>query len=304
MSSKNHALSERRRTAYVFLLPSLILLAFVAAWPLLRTIWLAFTDATLDIENVSWVGLQNFKDVLMDPDWWGSVKNTLVFTFISVSLETVFGLGIALLLHREFWGRGLLRAAVMVPWAIPTVVSAKMWSWMFNDNYGVINDILQKVGLIEGPLAWMADNPYLSMAAVVTVDVWKTTPFMTLLILAGIQSIPLQVYQSAAVDGASGFRTFWKITLPLIKPALVVAVVFRCLDALRIFDLIFIMTNNSNDTATMSVYARNHMIAFGDLGYGSAASTLVFALIALFTIIYVQGSRLNFVGGSSEKVSL
>lgn len=304
MKSKNHALSERRQTAYVFLLPSLILLALVAAWPLLRTIWLAFTDATLDIENISWVGLENFKGVLSDPDWWGSVKNTLVFTLISVSLETVFGLGIALLLHREFAGRGLLRAAVMVPWAIPTVVSAKMWSWMFNDNYGVINDILQKLGIIDGPLAWMADNPYLSMAAVVTVDVWKTTPFMTLLILAGIQSIPLQVYQSAAVDGASGLRTFWKITLPLIKPALVVAVVFRCLDALRIFDLIFIMTNNSNDTATMSVYARNHMIAFGDLGYGSAASTLVFALIALFTIIYVQGSRLNFVGGSSEKVSL
>jgi len=301
---ENVALSERRRTAYLFLLPSLLLLVLVAAWPLLRTIWLAFTDASLSSESISWVGLENFKGVLTDPDWWHSVKNTLTFTFISVTLETVFGLGIALLLHREFYGRGILRAAVMVPWAIPTVVSAKMWSWMFNDNYGVINDVLQKLGIIDGPLAWMADDPTLSMAAVVVVDVWKTTPFMTLLLLAGIQSIPLQVYQSAAVDGAGGFRTFWKITLPLIKPALVVAVVFRCLDALRIFDLIFIMTNNSNDTATMSVYARNNMIAFGDLGYGSAASTLVFAFIALFTVMYVQASRLNLMGGSSEKVSL
>ncbi|MEO5668882.1 MAG: sugar ABC transporter permease [Bdellovibrionota bacterium] len=301
--SENVALTERRRTAYLFLLPSLILLVLVAAWPLIRTIWLAFTDATLSSSHFSWVGLDNFKGVLTDPDWWGSVKNTMVFTGISVTLETVGGLGIALLLHREFMGRGILRAAVMVPWAIPTVVSAKMWSWMFNDNYGVINDILQKIGIIHGPLAWMADNAILSMAAVVTVDVWKTTPFMTLLILAGLQSIPLQVYQSAAVDGASGFRTFFKITLPLIKPALVVAVVFRLLDALRIFDLIFIMTNNSNDTATMSVYARNNMIGFGDLGYGSAASTLVFAFIAIFTIMYLQFSRLNLVGGSSEKVS-
>jgi trehalose/maltose transport system permease protein len=299
----NHAISERRRTAYVFLVPSVILLLLVAAWPLLRTIWLAFTDANLSSPDASLVGLENFKLVLTDPDWWLSVKNTLVFTVISVTLETVFGLGIALLLHREFWGRGVLRAAVMVPWAIPTVVSAKMWSWMFNDSYGVINDILSKTGLVTDPIAWMADNPMLSMAAVICVDVWKTTPFMTLLLLAGLQSIPLQVYHSAAVDGASGLRTFWKITLPLIKPALVVAVVFRCLDALRIFDLIFIMTNNSNDTATMSVYARNHMIAFGDLGYGSAASTLVFAFIALFIVVYVQVAGLNLVGGSSEKVS-
>lgn len=281
----------------------MLLLVLVAAWPLLRTIWLAFTDATLANTEHSWVGLENFKGVLTDPAWWASVKNTLTFTLISVTLETVFGLGIALLLHREFWGRGLLRAAVMVPWAIPTVVSAKMWSWMFNDNYGVINDLLQKTGIASDPIAWMADNPVLSMAAVITVDVWKTTPFMTLLLLAGLQSIPLQVYQSAAVDGASGLRTFWKITLPLIKPALVVAVVFRCLDALRIFDLIFIMTNNSTDTATMSVYARDNMIAFGDLGYGSAASTLVFGFVALFTIVYLQLSKLNLVGGSSEKVS-
>lgn len=296
------ALYERRRSAYLFLAPSLLILTLVAAWPLLRTIWLSFTDATLSLDDISWVGLENFKGVLQDPDWWRSVTNTLTFTVISVTLETVLGLGIALLLHKAFWGRGLLRAAVMVPWAIPTVVSAKMWSWMFHDLYGVINDLLMKIGLIKEPIAWLAD-PVLSMGAIIFVDVWKTTPFMTLLLLAGLQSIPLQVYQSASVDGASPFRSFWSITLPLIKPALVVAVIFRCLDALRIFDLVYIMTSNSRDTATMSVYARENMIDFQDMGYGSAVSVLIFGFIALFTIIYVMGSRLNLVGGSSEKVS-
>lgn len=296
------ALYERRRSAYIFLAPSIVILLLVAAWPLIRTIWLSFTDATLSLEDINWVGFANFKGVLQDPNWWRSVYNTVTFAAISVTLETLLGLGIALLLHKAFWGRGLLRAAVMVPWAIPTVVSAKMWSWMFHDLYGVINDILIKFSIIKEPIAWLAD-PILSMGAIIFVDVWKTTPFMTLLLLAGLQSVPLQVYQSAAVDGAGPFRTFWKITLPLIKPALVVAVIFRCLDALRIFDLVYIMTSNSRDTSTMSVYARENMIDFQDMGYGSAASVLIFAFIALFTVIYVMSSRLNLVGGSSEKVS-
>lgn len=296
------ALYERRRSAYLFLAPSLLILLLVAAWPLLRTFWLSFTDASLSLDEVNWIGFDNYKDVLTDSAWWRSVTNTLLFTVVSVTLETLGGLGIALLLHKAFWGRGLLRAAVMVPWAIPTVVSAKMWSWMFHDLYGVINDILLKIGAIKEPVAWLAD-PVLSMVALVFVDVWKTTPFMTLLILAGLQSIPLQVYQSASVDGAGPFRTFWKITLPLIKPALVVAVIFRCLDALRIFDLVYIMTSNSRDTATMSVYARENMIDFQDMGYGSAVSVLIFGFIAFFTVIYVTTSKLNLVGGSSEKVS-
>jgi trehalose/maltose transport system permease protein len=226
----------------------------------------------------------------------------VVFAIVSVLLETILGMGIALVLNQVFRGRSLLRAAVMVPWAIPTVVSAKMWAWMFHDLYGVINDLLQKTHLVMKPIAWLAE-PTLSMIAVVMVDVWKTTPFMTLLILAGLQSIPLDIYQSAAIDGASKFRIFWKITLPLVKPALAVAIIFRMLDALRVFDLIYIMTTNSTDTASISVYARKNMIDFQDLGYGSAVSVLIFGIIALFTVIYVSTAKLNFMGGSSEKVN-
>jgi trehalose/maltose transport system permease protein len=294
---------SRRLWAYVFLAPSLIALFIVAVLPLSRTIWFSFTDANLsDLSIYKSVGLLNYEDVLKDPEWWQSFRNTVVFAIVSVLLETILGMGIALVLNQVFRGRSLLRAAVMVPWAIPTVVSAKMWAWMFHDLYGVINDLLQKTHLVMKPIAWLAE-PTLSMIAVVMVDVWKTTPFMTLLILAGLQSIPLDIYQSAAIDGASKFRIFWKITLPLVKPALAVAIIFRMLDALRVFDLIYIMTTNSTDTASISVYARKNMIDFQDLGYGSAVSVLIFGIIALFTVIYVSTAKLNFMGGSSEKVN-
>ncbi len=294
---------SRRRWAYLFLAPSLLVLAAVALLPLVRTFWFSFTDANLsDLSHFEVIGLQNYKDVLNDPEWWQSFQNTIVFAVGSVLLETILGLGIALVLDQTFRGRSLLRAAVMVPWAIPTVVSAKMWAWMFHDLYGVVNDILTKFRVISEPVAWLAD-PVLSMLAVILVDVWKTTPFMTLLILAGLQSIPSNIYQSAAVDGAGRIKTFFKITLPLIKPALAVAIIFRMLDALRVFDLIYIMTTNSSDTASISIYARKNMIDFQDLGYGSAVSVLIFAFIALFTVIYVTTSKLNFIGGSSEKVN-
>lgn len=301
MSSKVNRI--RRQWAIVFLIPSLLILGLVAVVPLARTIWFSFTDASLaDLSTYKNVGIANYIDILKDPEWWQSLKNTLWFAVISVALETVLGMGIALVLDQAFKGRSLLRAAVMVPWAIPTVVSAKMWSWMFHDLYGVVNDILSRLHLISAPVAWLA-SPSLSMMAVILVDVWKTTPFMTLLILAGLQSIPGDIYQSAAIDGAGRVKTFFKITLPLIKPALAVAIIFRTLDALRVFDLIYIMTTNSSDTASISVYARKNMIDFQDLGYGSAISVLIFGLIALFTVIYVSTSKLNFMGGSSEKVN-
>jgi trehalose/maltose transport system permease protein len=301
MSSKVNRI--RRQWAIVFLLPSLAILLLVAVIPLARTFWFSFTDASLaDLTSYKNVGLENYFEILKDPEWWQSLKNTVAFAIISVTLETILGLGIALVLDQAFAGRSLLRAAVMVPWAIPTVVSAKMWSWMFHDLYGVINDILSRLHLISAPVAWLA-SPMLSMSEVILVDVWKTTPFMTLLILAGLQSIPADIYQSAAIDGAGRVKTFFKITLPLIKPALAVAIIFRTLDALRVFDLIYIMTTNSADTASISIYARKNMIDFQDLGYGSAISVLIFAIIALFTVIYVSTSKLNFMGGSSEKVN-
>lgn len=238
-------------------------------------------------EIFSWQGL------LVDRNWWRAVWNTVIFSVSSVFLETVLGLIIALTLNAHIPGRGILRAAVLIPWAIPTVISAQMWGWMYNDLYGVVNTLFLNIGLIETPKAWIAD-PSLSMAAVVAVDVWKTTPFMALLILAALQLLPGEVYEAGKVDGIHPVKMFFKVTLPLIKPALMVAVIFRSLDALRIFDLMYVLTGNSLATASMSVYARQQLVDFQKVGYGSAASTLLFLIIAAFTVIYITAGRVNF----------
>lgn len=297
---------QRRRAAWMFLAPMLIVLAAVAAWPLARTIWFGFTDASLDRLSVAqFVGFRNYlswfdygngrgewEGVLADPRWWRAVWNTIWFAVVSVSLETLFGLIIALVLHRSFPGRGLVRAAILIPWAIPTIVSAKMWAWMLHDQFGIVNDMLLRVGLIDTAIAWTA-SPGTAMLAVVIVDVWKTTPFMALLILAALQMVPDDIYEAARMDGVPAFRLFRKVTLPLILPGLLVAVVFRTLDALRVFDLIYVLTPNTDATRSMSIYARENLFDFDRFAYGSAASTLLFFIIALITITFIRITRMN-----------
>jgi trehalose/maltose transport system permease protein len=293
--------SSRTRSAWLFLAPMLVLLALVAGWPLLRTIWLGLTDAnTLQLGEAKWVGLDNFlthRDghwygVLADPVWWHAVKNTLVFTVFSVGIETVLGLGVALVLHRAFPGRGIVRAAILIPWAIPTVVSARIWGWLLNDQYGFINHVLLSLGVVDHPIAWTAD-PSMLMTSVVLVDVWKTTPFMALLILAALQMLPKECYEAALIDGTHPLKVFWRVTLPLIRPALMVAVIFRAIDALRVFDIIYVLTGANERTMTMSVYARQQLFEFNQAGYGSAVSTLLFFLIALATILLLVATRVR-----------
>jgi trehalose/maltose transport system permease protein len=282
---------QRRRAALLFILPMIVALAAAAGWPLARTLYFALTDATLaTIESSRFVGIDNFVYLLRDPVWWQALRNTLIFALASVSIETMLGLLIALLLNSELRARGLLRAAILVPWAIPTIVSAQLWRWMFNDLYGVINAGLLAVGAIDAPKAWTAD-PDLALACVIAVDVWKTTPFMTLLILAALQMLPRDLYEAAMVDGVHPFWAFWRITLPLIWPALMVAVVFRILDALRVFDVIYVLTANSRETMSMSIYARQYLIEFQDVGIGSAAASLLFAIIALVVAIMTTVGR-------------
>ncbi|WP_371747258.1 carbohydrate ABC transporter permease [Acuticoccus sp. I52.16.1] len=289
------------RSAALLLAPMLVVLAGVALWPLLRTMAFAFTDATLSsMDEAAFIGLENFYNpswggLLTDPTWWNAVGNTVRFTLISVSLELVFGLVVALTLDVPFPGRGAVRAIVLIPWAIPTIVSAQMWAWMLNDQFGVINAMLMGLGLIAAPVAWTAD-PDTAMLAVVMVDVWKATPFMALLILAALQMLPRDCYEAARVDGISPVTVFFRVTLPLIYPAIAVAVIFRGLDAMRVFDLIYVLTSNAEGTMSMSVYARQQLVDFQDVGYGSAAATLLFFIIALLTIAYIVVGRVDLSG--------
>ena len=301
---------QRVRSAWLFLAPMLLVLAAVAGWPLLRTVYYSFTDASLaDLDARQWVGFDNYFSVLrlpsgrllydgllVDPAWWRAVWNTVRFAVISVVCETVLGMVVALALNAEFRGRGIVRAAILIPWAIPTIVSAKMWQWMLNDQFGIINVVLLNLGLIDAKIAWTASADT-AMVAVLIVDIWKTTPFMALLILAALQMLPREILEVARLDGASPWQIFWRVTLPLIRPAVMVAVIFRALDALRIFDLIYVLTPNNVQTKSMSIFARENLFEFDKFAYGSAASTLLFLIIGLLTIAYIRLGRLSLDGG-------
>ena len=298
-------MNSRVKTAWLFLAPMVLLMLVVAVWPLARSIWFSFTDMNInDISAAKFVGLENYfgeYGLFFNPneeggfwagDWGISIRNTFTFAVVSVILETLTGLGVALLLNQEFKGRGLVRTAVLVPWAIPTIVSAKMWGWMLNDQFGVINNYLMALGVISQKIAWTAEPAY-ALWTVVLVDDWKTTPFMALLILAALQTVPKDCYEAARVDGVHPLRVFWKITLPLIRQPLLVAVVFRLLDSLRVFDLIYVLTANGSTTISMSGFVRREMVEYGNMGYGSAASTSLFVIILITAIIFIKLARVK-----------
>lgn len=281
-------LAQRQaRLAWLFLLPSLVVVLLVALVPLVQTIIYSLTDKRLgSVEATHIIGLKNYRFLLSDGAWWHAVWVTIEFTIITVFFEFLLGLLIALVVNSRFPGRGPMRAAMLVPWAIPTVLSSQMWKWMYNDIFGVVNDLLKRVGLIHQNIAWLA-RPDTALFAVTSIDIWKTTPFVALLLLAGLQVIPDELYEAATVDGASKVRQFFTVTLPLLRPAIVVALIFRTLDALRVFDVFYVLFGARADMTTMAVYAQNNIVAFSDVGYGSAISVLIFVIIGIFVVAYV-----------------
>jgi trehalose/maltose transport system permease protein len=289
--------ARQTRIAWLLLVPALAAVAFVAIYPLGKTIYQSFTNEQFlqGVTPTKWVGLDNYfgaAGIIHDTVFKNAVIETIKFTVITVSFEFALGLIIALVVNSKFKGRGLMRAVMLVPWAIPTVVAAKMWQWMLDDTYGVINDLAMKLHIISHPHAWIAD-PSTALASVSAVDIWKTTPFVALLLLAGLQVIPQDLYEAAAVDGASAFQQFLRITLPLLRPAILVTLIFRTLDALRVFDVFAVFFGNRPDTQTMAIYAQSTIVGDGNVGYGAAVSVAIFLIIAIFVVIYVTFMRVT-----------
>src|SRR5690348_11574828 len=279
-----------RRLAKLMVAPSMILIAVVAAYPIIYAVWLSLHEYSVRVAGLSrWagpVGLRNYQTALQSSEWWAAFRHTLIFTVISVSLETAIGLGMALAMHAAFRGQGVLRTVVLVPWAMLTVVTAIIWRTMFVSPYGFVNTILGT------NTVWLGSEPQ-ALIVIIIADVWKTAPFMALLILAGLQVIPGEVYEAAEVDGASTWQRFARITLPLLTPAILVALIFRTLDALRIFDLPYVLTQGQNGTSTLSTIAQE---AFGTnriYGLGSAMAVLTFIIVMLISFAYIR-----FVGGN------
>jgi multiple sugar transport system permease protein len=266
-----------------FLAPAAAILALVAAFPLGYVLWLSLQEFSLLFDAPRFAGLENYQRLLADPRFWNAFYNTVYFTVVSVALELLLGLGIALALHGPFKGLGWLRALVLIPWAIPTVVSARMWEWMYNPEFGVLNFLL---GV---QVNWLG-NPFWAMHAAIAMDVWKSTPFVALLLLAGLASIPQDLYRAARVDGAGSWTIFWRITLPLLMPLILIVLIFRTIDAFRVFDAIYVLTGGgpANSTETLSIYAYRVLFQTLEFGYGSTVAVIVFVSIALVTVFYAR----------------
>lgn len=289
----NRMAREREKLAWKLLAPTLAVILLVALFPLAQTLFYSFTDARLgSVRPWHFVGLRNYLELLADRRFLSSVQLTVAFTVVTVACELVLGMAVALVINGQLPGRGLVRAAILVPWAIPTVVSTQMWKWMYHDVYGVVNTLFMAAGLSQRPWAWIAD-PSLLFWSACAVDVWKTTPFMALLILAGLQVIPDDLYEAADLDGAGRLHQFAAITLPLLRPTLAVALVFRTLDSLRVFDLFFVMVGNRPGFQPLAVLNQQVLVEYSKLGEGSTLSVALFALIAVFVVLYMRFFRVE-----------
>jgi len=290
-------ISERRLGA-ALLSPSLAVIALVAAYPIGYAIWLSLNQYSVIHPGLSrWVGLDNYIDALGTSEFWSAMATTLGFTAVSVTLELAIGMVMALVMHEAFRGRALLRATVLVPWAILTVVTAITWRTIFDPTLGFFNDMLATFGLPGADVVWLGQSGY-AFAVLVIADVWKTAPFMALLLLAGLQTIPNDLYEAAKTDGARTWERFRYITLPLLRPAILVALLFRTLDALRIFDLPYVLTQGANGTETLSLLAQQQFATDRLIGQGSALSVLTFMTVMGVSFLYIR-----FVGGNIRELT-
>jgi multiple sugar transport system permease protein len=292
--SQHKGMSERG-LARAFMAPSVITMVVVAVFPIIFAIVLSLYTYQ-GRQRTGFAGLGNYIEAFTDPRFWDSVIATFVFTIASVTFEFLIGMAFALIMNRAFVGRGVIRATILIPWVIPTVISAQMWFNMFNITPGFVNYVLP---FVPADFNWLGSEGW-AMFSIVFADVWKTAPFVALLLLAGLQTIPEDLYEAARVDGATAWQRFTRVTLPLLKPAILVALLFRTVDALRIYDLPAVMTGGAFGTETLSVLVQQFVVQTPDPGLGSAFSTLTFIVVLGVGIIFVSALGRDLVLGTEE----
>lgn len=279
--------SQEQNTGWLMLAPALLLLLVVFAYPILRSFWLsAFTQNLGTQLQPVFSGIDNYMRMVGDGRFWQSLWNTITFTCVSVVLELIFGMAIALILNPTYKGRALVRTVALLPWALPTALLGLAWTWIFNDQFGVWNDILMRLGIIQTGVNWLGD-PITAMMAVIAADVWKTTPFISILLLAGLQSIPEDLYEAHAIDGATPWQSFTNITLPLLMPQILIVLLFRFAGAFGVFDLIQVMTGGGPGGATevVSLYIYATVMRYLDFGYGAALVVVTFLFLVAVVLI-------------------
>jgi ABC-type sugar transport system permease subunit len=287
LKRKNLRFNLWRPGPLVLLVPALASIGAVSVYPVLLGLWLSFRDTTLASPTDTFVGFSNYLQLFSDGQFWNAWIHTIQFTAASTLLETSIGLMIALVLSERFRGRGIVRAAMLVPWAIPTVVTSKMFGWLFDGQHGLVNYLLRSVGLIQHNVDWYG-SPDFALTTIIIADVWKTTPFMALLLLAGLQTIPDSLAEASVIDGANAWQQFWYVKLPLLAPSLLIASMFRALDAFRIFDLVYVLTGGgpADSTEVLSTLTYKDLFSALQFGYGSALATIMFVTEIMIAVIF------------------
>jgi multiple sugar transport system permease protein/N,N'-diacetylchitobiose transport system permease protein len=292
------ARTREARFALVLLIPSVVVVFGIVIYPIVKTLITSFYAVNSPFP-IHWpgVGLRNYTDALSSPQFWSAVQRTAYFTFVSTALELLFGIGIALLLYAPLRGRWLFRTLVVLPWALPTIVNGALWRYMFDANYGVINAALTQLHLIGAYKSWLS-SPFGALNIVILADVWKNTSLVAFFLLAGLTTIPRELYEAARIDGVSPFQAFIRITLPLLRPAIVVVLVLRTIEAFKVFDIIYVMTGGGPANGTQSVTFYTYQRAFSDelFGYGSALAYLIVLFILALAALYIRALRTENYG--------
>ncbi|MGE5374144.1 MAG: carbohydrate ABC transporter permease [Bacteroidota bacterium] len=278
------------RTAWLLLVPSLLVILVITLWPVISTFYLSFFHVPTGINQIrTFVGFGNYLDMLRDQLFWQTIGRTFYFTLVSVGLELALGLGIAQLIHSRPWGWKFLRFALIIPWAVPTIVNGAMWRWIYSADFGALNGLLLQLGLIDHYIPWLT-LPNMAMNLIILADMWHTMPFVALVLQAALAAIPEDLDEAAAVDGANAWQRFWRIRVPLLRPAILVVLIVRTVDAFRVFDIVYILTSGGPAYKTLTITYLTYLnsFAFGKQGTGAALSFLISAFTLIMAFIYIK----------------
>lgn len=300
MGEKLHKDIVKKQTSYIskksdgklalfFVLPSVIVIFGVLFYPIIYSFIMSLSNLNLETRIMKFTGLHNYLMLMHDQEFLSSISLTVFFTITTVCFEMILGTGMALVLNKKFKGCGFLRGVMILPWALPSVVNGVMWKWIFNSNYGALNALLSQLHLIKQYHVWLG-QPGSALTCMIYANVWKETPYVVLLVLAGLSNISLELYEAAYVDGSNGWKSFWKITLPLLKPVMIVLVITKTIWAIQTFDLSYILTGGgpANSTELISLYIQKTAISFTEFGYGSAMSFMLMLVTFVICVLYIK----------------
>ena len=289
--SKNKA-KYQSRTAYMMIAPAVLIIFGMGIFPVCYSIWLSFNKVHPMSFETDFIGLQNYSEIFANSEFWQSIGITLYFCIVSIAVHMVLGVLVAMLLNQRFVGRGIVRALILLPWAVPTIVNANLWNWILNANYGILNRVLMKLGIISDSIAWLSDGST-ALHMIILADTWRMLPLVVVMLLAGLQTVSKNVLEAAVVDGAGAWKRFWAVYMPALKPMILVILVLRTIQAIRVFDIVYVLTKGGPANKTMVISFYSYFETFNYLNYGKgAAIAMVIAVLALvLSLLYFKVLR-------------